>query len=138
MTSQLRRSMLFLLFMNSCGNPVSLQKDLTSEEEKRKSAEQASVELTSEVASLKRFLTHIYVSTNHLWVFTGMASSYDAANSQCDNIAYTLPSEAAIEEFKSEILPKHPEWSKYIAQLQIDAKPVRVDSGVVLCRIDRK
>lgn len=134
----LRSYALILTLLTSCGNPVTLQKDLKSEEGKRKSAEQTSADLTTKVTLLKSFLTHIYVSTNNLWVFAGLSSSFDAAKAQCTDIGYTLPASYAVEEFKDDILPAHPEWSKYMDQLQVEGKSSPPDSGVVLCRIAKR
>ncbi len=136
--ASLRSYIFFLVFTTSCGNPT-LQKDLENEEDKRKSAEQTSSELANEVALLKRFLTHIYVSTNNLWVVAGLSSSYEDANTQCTNIRYTLPASYDVEEFKKDVIPSHPELSKYMDQFQIDGEPAEQTTfWMVLCRIGRE
>lgn len=124
--------------LSACGNPIALQKNLSSEEEKCKDAEATSSNLASQVSLLKGYLTHIYVTTNHLWVFTGLAHEYSVARGQCTGIGYTLPSSGDVEEFKSELLPAHPEWSKYISGVQIEGHPAQLDAhNAVLCRTSR-
>lgn len=135
----LRLSALAFIALASCGNPMTLQKDLNSEEEKRKNAEKTSTELTEQVRLLKSYLTNIYTSSNNLWVFSGYTQSYSVARAQCADIGYTLPSSYDMEEFKNELLPTQPAWSKVVNNLQIEGKPVQLDApNAVLCRIARK
>jgi hypothetical protein len=132
-------AIIFSILVTGCGNPVTLEKDLRNEEDKRKESEDRAAALENEVDRLKPLLTNIYASTNYLWVFTGVYSSRESAQTQCDYIGYSLPDTVAFSEFQQEVLPRNSGWSEFSEeQFQLEDKEATTESGIVLCRIPRK
>jgi hypothetical protein len=125
------------LLLAGCGMyPFSMQKDLQNADNEQKSTEQQNQNLQQQNQTESSYLQNIYTSDNYTWIWTGaFVPTYAQANATCTAVGYQLPSQAALNEFISELYNNKPQWQAAVKQQQIYVSGVTTDipNGFSVC-----
>ena len=138
--------LIFTFYLGGCGNPVRLEKDLRSEEDRRKDTDERNTKLADDNRALRSNLRYFKDSEHYYWAFTSAFVSYQKAFQSCaelngdaakiDTKSWSLPTETERSEFMIQLFPKIKNFQGTVDMNKIHAidKTKNIDDGLGLCR----
>jgi hypothetical protein len=125
---------------SACGaNPTKVAKERDRADEQRKEVQQENTELQADARLLKTSLKNVVSTSNSIWTVAETTAFHQVALQVCEDLGFSLPTAAEIEEFKTEIYDSSTKWQQIPFKRFFQADVVEdqsSDFGFVLCRRD--